>query len=378
MVSTKDVILGLTLENKGSQFFNIYKQKMESIIENYDSRFMYANGNIADESKIPLLMNYVKAGIFEFIKIDITSLNSNNLYLIERVYYPYKSKHTLDSGGDTYLTVMSKTCFLGSFIDNFESLIKGVHNIIVLFVLSKNNVIKDSTQAKAEKEVPNKYQTQINENTIKLQEFGFTKERINFAMNYVTNPLSFDELLEWLLSNPEIMSEKNIEKKEEKLEKEDTEEKNRIKVIAPPDKVDVKTLKEMDNDHYVKCVMDIFKKIGIYYFKNVLHISRVYSSIQSFMSVYTSQSNQDARVAKKFLFVTYYSYLDAFYLVRNYLKKLLNPKSLKEIKDDIITKKISTPNKFKSAKNKKSEKASMIEVIPKEYELSNLASIMDV
>jgi len=80
ILSKTDVILGLVLENRGSQFFNIYKQKMESIVEKYDSRFMYANGNPADESKIPLLLNYVRVGIFEFIKLDITSLNSNNLY----------------------------------------------------------------------------------------------------------------------------------------------------------------------------------------------------------------------------------------------------------------------------------------------------------
>jgi len=108
--------------------------------------------------------------------------------------------------------VTSKTCFLGSFIDNFETLIKGVHNIIVLFVLSKNSLGNEKPQSKPEKEVPSKYQKQIDENTVKLQEFGFTKEKINSAMGIVSNPLSFDELLEWLLTNPDFVSEEKKRK----------------------------------------------------------------------------------------------------------------------------------------------------------------------
>lgn len=124
-----DIVLGVILESKGSQFLCIYKQKMNLIIEKINTSQFYQGNKLLDEKKTFLVLNYVKASIFELIKDDITSLNAGNVYLIDRVYYPYKSTHTLNN--NSCITITAKNALLLNFIENFESLIKGMQNLIV-------------------------------------------------------------------------------------------------------------------------------------------------------------------------------------------------------------------------------------------------------
>jgi len=62
--------------------------------------------------------------------------------------------------------------------------------------------------------------------------------------------------------------------------------------------------------------------------------------------------------------------------VRNYLKHLLNNRSLRDIKTDIFNKKIAS--KFSKLKKPLKGSNSMIEVTPKKYNLLTLNGVMDV
>jgi len=98
---------------------------MSFIVENLDTRQMILKGKLVEEKKIVKYMNYIKQTIFEFIKEDITSLNINNVYLIDRVYYPYKSPNSImdnivDCNILTNVTLTSKNAFLSTFIDSLN------------------------------------------------------------------------------------------------------------------------------------------------------------------------------------------------------------------------------------------------------------------
>jgi hypothetical protein len=128
-------------------------------------------------------------------------------------------------------------------------------------------------------------------------------------------------VLGWMVENPDLIEQK-VTSGKNTADKLDTILEEPLPPREDPKAITLapnrEPLKELENEIYQKSVMDTFKKISQYYFKNVLHISRIYSCIQSFMTVYTSQTGADLRSAKTFLFDTYYLYLDAFYQVRNY------------------------------------------------------------
>ena len=297
VTSIPDTIMGFILTTKGSQFLNIYKQKMSLIVEKLNTDNFYYSDKFVDEKKCLLIMNHVKVSIFEYIKDDIISLNSDNVYLIDRVFYPYKS--TYDITDDDNITLTSKNSLLGNFIDNFESLIKGIQNIIVVFVLGKNN--QQSNPSKKSKN--GKFEEMINTVREKLLELGFRRDQIEHALNEVSNPMIFEEVFEWLIQNPEPQGSSNFD-----LEPTSIDAIPKLVEVPELEQTNPgrKEIKELEGIQYAKLIMDIFKKIAQYYFKNVLQISRVYSCIQSSMTVYTSQIGSDSRAAKKFLFDTYY------------------------------------------------------------------------
>ena len=179
VVSVKDVVLGTILESKGSQFFSSYKHKMSFIVEKFQTQYLYAQDEFIDEKRAINYINYAKSSVFELIKEVITSLNFGNLYLIDRVNYPTKSDYNLSDTNETCITVTSKESFLAHFIDHYEGLIRGIQNIIVGFVLSKNWVgapkpINHRDRQKEER------MTLVRE---KLLEYGFPADHIEIAFS---------------------------------------------------------------------------------------------------------------------------------------------------------------------------------------------------
>jgi hypothetical protein len=322
------VIITITLNHRMA---NIPQDSIYSLLQKTvasQDKF-YREGNIIAKNIGAGKARFVKLKLYEGLNslvLGILKAKSENFTATKLTAENYRA--SLNSSGP----------FLGKIEkDSTEKIKKSYRELLVYFLklaisLQVKDNFGDNDRSNAERPRANVPRIVIN----KLLELGFDEQRIKFAGTKVRNPSDFNEIFEWLLSNPDAVEPQGGEKMDEEAPQGTTTLQGVSSLLDCPAK---------DANEYKAERVEQYKRFCQTLIRYFLFIPKSVDFV-SLLSNYTSHvhdNSNSGKSSRQFLFDLYYLFVDFLILLRSQLSKLKPGQDLDSVE-------INLPPKFNKVK----------------------------